>query len=472
MGGIVKGTKEKLIYEKTNFWKASSEKEKKEAFDFAEGYKSFLSNCKTVRETINYTREVLNNNNFVEMSKSANDKRVFTVYHNKSMLAAVIGNKPIMEGVNVVAPHIDTPRVDLKQNPLYEDSITSLGMMRTHYYGGIKKYQWMSTPLALHGVVIKRDGELVNITIGEEEDDPVFIMPDLLPHLGADQLKKNVKDAIDASQMNVIFTSIPHLDNGIKEAVKYQALVLLHERYGITESDLLSAELELVPAGKARDTGLDRSMIAGYGHDDRVCAYTSLKALLAAKSGKHSRTSVVFFSDKEEVGSEGNTGARSSQFVDFICELLKTNGEQYDSYAVRKTLMNSQILSADVNAAINPNFPSVHEKDNAVIMGQGVSITKFTGVRGKGGSNDAHSEFIAKLIRLFDKEQVNWQLGALGKVDQGGGGTIAKFLAVHGADVIDCGTGVLGMHAPYEIISKADLYSTYKAYSVFYLKDK
>ncbi len=460
----------KLLYKRSNFWTTASESDKKKTFKFAEGYISFLSSCKTVRETVNYSKQALEENHFTPIEKkttAANKGKYYQVYRQKNIIAAVIGNKPVSEGITLVSPHIDTPRVDLKQNPLYQDSVTQLGMMRTHYYGGIKKYQWMSTPLALHGVLVKKDGKIINISIGEKEDEPIFMMPDLLPHLAADQATKKIGDAINASHMNVVFNTIPYPDEKIKEAVKLNALVILNEKYGITEGDFLSAELELVPAGKARDAGIDRSLIAGYGHDDRVCAYTSLQALLHTDPKQLKRTSVIFFSDKEEVGSEGNTSAKSAQFVDFIAELLKKNGEKYDSYTVRKTLMNSHIISADVNAAINPNFPSVHEKENAVHLGYGVSITKYTGVRGKAGSNDAHPEFTARLLNLLEKEKINWQVGALGKVDLGGGGTIAKFLAVYGADVIDCGPGVVGMHAAYELLSKADLYSTYLAYHVF-----
>ncbi len=460
----------KLGYQRKNFWQTATETEKKGAMKFAEGYKDFISTAKTVRETVRYTEKVLKKNQFTPIESKKSSKKYYQAYREKNVIAAVIGKKPVSEGINIVSPHIDSPRVDLKQNPLYQDQPTQLGMMRTHYYGGIKKYQWMSTPLALHGVLVKKNGEIVNVSIGENDDDPIFMMPDLLPHLAAEQYRKKIGDAIDASQMNLIFNSIPYPDEKMKESVKLNALVILNEKYGITETDFLSAELELVPAGKARDSGIDRSLLVGYGHDDRVCAYTSLQALLKANPDNLNRTSLIFFSDKEEIGSEGNTGAKSAQFIDFISELLKKNGEKYDSYTVRKTLMKSQILSADVNAAINPNFPQVHEKENAVHIGFGVSITKYTGVRGKGGSNDAHPEFTSRLIHLLEKEKVNWQMGALGKVDQGGGGTIAKFLAAYGADVIDCGTGVIGMHAPYELISKADLYSTFRAFEVFFKK--
>ena len=460
----------KLTYEKRNYWSISTDKEREKVFNFAEGYKEFLSGCKTVRETVEFAEKALLENGFSALGTKTRGKKskLYQIFKQKNVMAAVIGKSPISEGLNIVSPHIDTPRIDLKQNPLYQDSITGLGMLRTHYYGGIKKYQWMSLPLAIHGVVVTKDKRVINICIGEKEEDPIFLMPDILPHLAGEQYKQKIGDAVRADHMNVIFNSIPYPDEKLKEAVKLNALVMLNERYGITEEDFLSAELELVPAGKAKDCGLDRSFIAGYGHDDRVCSYTSLQAIINPDLAKSDRTSVIFFSDKEEIGSEGNTSAKSAQIIDFIAEILKANGENYDSYTIRKTLMNSQILSADVNAAINPNFPSVHEKDNAVIMGYGVSVTKFTGVRGKAGSNDANAEFTAKILRLFSEHNVHWQMGSLGKVDEGGGGTIAKFLAAYGAEVIDCGTGVVGMHSPCEMISKADLYSTYMAYRVFF----
>lgn len=461
--------KEELGYKKSNFWKTAAAAEKKKAFQFADSYKNFLTECKTTRETILFTEQVLKKNGFqnIETAKPG-CKKLYAVYRRKSLVAAVIGEETVSSGLNIVAPHVDTPRIDLKQNPLYEDKVTGMAMFRTHYYGGIKKYQWMSLPLALHGIIVKNNGELINVCIGEKDDEPIFIMPDLLPHLAADQNKQNVKDAVKAANMNVICSTIPCADEKVKEAFKHHALMLLNDKYGITEADFLSAELELVPAGKARDAGLDKSMVAGYGHDDRVCSYTALEALVNAKGKK--KTSLAFFADKEEIGSEGNTGAKGIQLIDFTADLLKANGEEFDSYSVRKTMINSQILSADVNAAINPNFPQVHEKDNAVVMGNGVSITKFTGARGKAGANDANAEFTAKLINIFNKEKVNWQLGALGQVDVGGGGTIAKLLAIYGAEVIDCGTGVVGMHSPCELVSKADLYSTFKAYRVFFEK--
>ncbi len=459
----------KLSYKRKNFWREVSADEKKLAFKFAEGYKAFLDQCKTERETIKFYADIIEKKGFAEIDKAGKSAKVYRLARKKNAAIAVLGKKPVSEGVNIIVSHIDAPRVDLKQNPLYEDGDTKLGMMRTHYYGGIKKYQWMSTPLALHGVFVKENGEVIKVSIGEDENDPVFVMPDLLPHLARkEQYTKKIGEAVSAGKMNLIFNSIPYLkDKDAKEAVKLNALVLLNEKYNIVEENFLSAELELVPAGKARDAGIDKSLVMGYGQDDRICAYTSAEAIFAAKPDK---AAVVYLADKEEIGSEGNTGARSIFIIDFIADLLKHNGESYDSATLRKTLLKSQVLSADVNAGINPNFPGVHEKDNAVHLGFGISVTKFTGSGGKSGSNDANAEFNAKITGIFNKEKVNWQIGELGKVDEGGGGTIAKFMAEYGAEVIDCGPGLLGMHSLYELSSKADIYSCYKAYKAFFEK--
>jgi len=461
--------RKKLIYERKNFWKETPAKEQNAALKFSEGYKSFLDECKTERESIDFYVKELEKQGYQEIEKAKKAKKVFRVSKNKNAALAFIGKNPISQGVNLIVSHIDAPRVDLKQNPLYEDGDTTLGMMKTHYYGGIKKYQWMSTPLALHGTIVKKNGETVKICIGEDDKDPVFVMPDLLPHLARKvQYTKKLGEAVDAGMMNVVFSSIPYpKDKETKEAVKLNTLVLLNEKYGITEADFLSAEIEIVPAGKARDAGLDRSMVLGYGQDDRICAYTSACALFDA-TDKLEKTAIVYLADKEEIGSDGNTGAKSIFIIDFIADLLKHNGEAFDSSTLRKTLINSQVLSADVNAGINPNFPSVHEKENAVHIGFGVSVTKFTGSGGKGGSSDANAEFNAKIIDIYNKNNISWQTGALGKVDEGGGGTIAKFMAEHGSEVIDCGPGVLGMHSLYELTSKADVYSSYKAYKAFF----
>ena len=462
----------KLSYSRSNFWKQASKTEQEQAFVFCEGYKNFLDTAKTERECIDFYDKKLENEGFSEINSSKKSKKVFRISRKKTAAIAIIGNKPISDGVNLIVSHLDSPRVDLKQNPLYEDTDTHLGLMRTHYYGGVKKYQWVSTPLALHGVFVKANGDTVKVSIGEDEHDPVFVMPDLLPHLAKKgQYTKKLGDAIDAKKMNLIFNSIPYMDetdDEIKNAVKLNALVMLNEKYGIVEEDFLSAELQLVPAGKARDAGLDKSLLLGYGQDDGVCVYTSAQAIFDTQN--NDKTVIVYLADKEEVGSDGNTGAKSIFIIDFIADLLKYNNEDSDSATLRKTLIKSQILSADVNAAINPNYPEVHEKENAVHLGCGVSVTKVTGSGGKSGSNDANAEFNAKIISIFNKEKINYQTGNLGNVDVGGGGTIAKFMAEHGAEVIDCGPGVLGMHSLYELTSKADIYSSYKAYKAFFEK--
>ena len=467
--------KKKLVYTRKNFWLDTTKNEQKAAMKFNENYKRFLNLCKTEREAIDFTVEELKAKSFKNVDEVGNENArfVYRVFKNKALAIAVIGKEPVRKGVNIIGSHIDSPRVDLKQNPLHEDNETKLGIMKTHYYGGIKKYQWMSTPLALHGIVVKNNGERINVVIGENEVDPIFIMPDLLPHLSRkEQMTKLMPDAITAAHMNVVFNSIPFLDDReeVKDAVKLQALILLNEKYGINEEDFLSAELQLVPAGKARDAGLDRSMIAGYGQDDRICAYTSIQALYDVKDMDISKTCVVFLFDKEEVGSDSIGGATSVFFEDFIADLLKIKHEDVSSQTLRKTLINSHVISADVNAAINPNFPSVHEPQNAVHLGYGVGLCKYTGSGGKSSSNDATSEFMSRLIKIFNDEKVNWQVGSLGKVDEGGGGTIAKFLAKHGCDVIDAGPGLIGMHSLYELSSKADVYSTYKAYKAFFVK--
>jgi len=458
--------KSALTYERKNFWKDAPVLEQKAAMAFAEAYKSFLNEAKTVRETIAYTEAVLKKNKFGQVGGKGN--KVYTIFRNKTIAMAIIGSEPISKGFNMVAAHIDAPRVDLKQNPLYEDSSSAMACMRTHYYGGIKKYQWVSTPLALHGIIIKNDGKKLNVSIGELEDEPVFIIPDLLPHLARkEQYSKNLADAIDASRMNLIFSGMQAPESDEKEAIKNHALKLLHDKYGITESDFLSAELELVPAVKARDAGFDASMVVGYGQDDRICAYTGLKALIDNLDSKPKRTMVVYFSDKEEVGSQGNTGAHSVFIKDFIGSIMAHNGEDNSSVNLRKAFMNAQIMSADVTAAIDPNYPGVHEKQNAVMFNHGMGISKFTGSGGKYSCNDANAEFNAKILNMLNEAGVFWQTGELGKVDEGGGGTIAYILANQGAEVIDCGVGLMGMHSLYELCSKADLYSTYKAYKVF-----
>ena len=467
-----KNKKDPLLYERKNFWQAADTGVQSAAYTFAEGYKDFLNQAKTEREAIRYTLSVLEKKHFHPLDGKHGHQKVYQVFRNKTMAIAVIGSEPVSNGVNMVAAHIDAPRVDLKQNPLYQDSNTSMAVMRTHYYGGIKKYQWVSTPLALHGFIVKADGTSLDISIGEDANDPVFIIPDLLPHLARkEQYAKLLPEAIDAGKMNLVFSGRIDIGCEEKEAAKLYAIHLLNEKYGISEHDFISAELELVPASPARDCGLDKSMVAGYGQDDRICAYAGLQALLNAMEINHKKTMVVYFSDKEEIGSTGSTGAHSIFIQDFMSDLLKANKEDSGSSNLRKTFMRSSIISGDVTAAMDPNYPGVHEKQNAVLMNYGVGISKFTGSGGKYGCNDANAEFTAQVIRTLNKAGVFWQMGELGKVDEGGGGTIAGILAQLGAEVIDCGTGLMGMHSLYEMSSKADLYETYRAYRALLLED-
>lgn len=464
----------KLTYERVNFFAEATVDQTKNAFNYSVGYRTYLDKAKTEREAIDYAVEMLKAAGFVDVNSKKKSKKVYRVGWGKTLCAAVLGKQPVAAGVNIVGSHVDSPRVDLKQAPLYEEKPLSMTLMRTHYYGGIKKYQWFSTPLALHGTVVTADGKTVRVVIGEDDSDPVFVMPDLLPHLAKAQSGKVLREAFEAGQMNIIFTTIPAKaqkeGEEVKDGLKQAALKLLYDKYGFTEADLLSAEMELVPAGKARDCGMDASMVMGYGQDDRICAYTSLTAMMEIEPAKLDKTAVIYLSDKEEVGSAGNTGAQSVFFTDFLGDLLAWNGEATDSRTLRKCLLGSQCLSSDVNAALDPSFQQVHEAANACHLGYGICVTKYTGSGGKGGSSDASTEFMAKVIRIMESEGVNWQTGNLGKVDEGGGGTIAKFMANLGPEVIDCGPGLLGMHSLYEISSKADIYSCHQAYVAFFKK--
>lgn len=460
--------KAKLSYERKNFWKEAPIEDQKAAMQYAVAYKDFLNEAKTERETTKWMEALLKKHKFTVLSGKKGSSKVYGIFRGKTMAVAILGSEPLVKGFNMVASHIDAPRVDLKQNPLYEDGSSQMACMRTHYYGGIKKYQWVSTPLSLHGVVIKSDGSVLDISLGEKDDEPVFIIPDLLPHLARkEQYSKNLSDAIDASKMNLVFSGMMDPSSEEKEAAKTYALKVLNEKYGITEADFLSAELYLVPAVKSRDAGIDSSMVVGYGQDDRICAYTALTALLDITDKKPKRTMIVYFSDKEEVGSQGATGAHSIFIQDFVSDLMAYKGEDNSAANLRKCFINSQILSGDVTAVVDPNYPNVHEKQNAVIFNHGIGISKFTGSGGKYSCNDASAEFTAKVLKIFSDAGVFWQMGELGKVDEGGGGTIAYILANLGAEVIDCGVGLMGMHSLYELCSKADLYSTYKGYKAF-----
>lgn len=453
--------KDELFYKAKNTYEVLSDEEIAKAYEYAEGYKKFLDKGKTEREFVKESAALLEKNGFIPYTFGMKVIPGGKYYYNnrgKSLSAFVLGTEPLTCGVYFSAAHIDSPRVDLKQHPLYEAE--GLGFLKTHYYGGIKKYQWTTIPLALHGVVTKADGTTVDVIVGEEESDPIFYIDDLLPHLAGDQMRKSLADGISGEQLNLLSGSRP-FEKNLSEAVKLNILKLLHDKYGITEADLMSAELCAVPAYKARDIGFDRSLIGAYGHDDKVCAYPSLTALIAVENPVH--TTMAVLADKEEIGSEGNSGMQSAIYFDIIADLANTLGV---SEAVVRA--NSKCLSSDVNAAFDPNFPEVNERRNACFVNYGVVITKFTGARGKSGSNDASAEFMGYVRNVLDAAGVVWQTSELGKVDCGGGGTVAKFIAEKNVDVIDLGVPVISMHAPYEVVSKTDVYMTHKAIEAFF----
>lgn len=427
-------------------------------------YINFLNLAKTERESVAYIAETASNHGYIDIDEvnvlQSGQKLIYKL-KDKICALIVIGENLLENGVNIVASHIDTPRIDLKPQPLYEAD--SQALFKTHYYGGIKKYQWVTIPLALHGVVFKKTGEKINIRIGEEADDLVLTISDLLPHLAKDQMEKKVADAIKGEDLNVLVGNQP-LKDMPNDPVKANIMKLLKDKYNIEEDDFTSAELQLVPAFKAREVGFDRSMVGGYGQDDRVCAYTSLRAMLEVENPK--TTAICLFVDKEEIGSTGNTGLQSLLIENLIAELFTKTGEN-DYFKVRKCLANSCALSADVNAAYDPNYPEVFEKMNNSFMSKGVVLTKYTGSRGKSSSNDANPEFLAKIRNLFEKYEVVWQVGELGKVDIGGGGTVAQYMSWYGMEVVDCGVAVLSMHSPFEVTSKVDVYMAYRAYLGF-----
>ncbi len=457
-----KELKEKLFLKRKNTYMEMSDEEIVKADEFCEGYKAFLDAGKTEREACAEAIRIAENNGFKAFVKgtryNAGD-RVYLNNRGKSVILAVIGSQPIENGVNIVAAHIDSPRIDLKQNPLYESD--ELAYFKTHYYGGIKKYQWPALPLALHGVIYKADGEAVNVKIGEDENDPVFVVTDLLPHLADEQYKRPSNKLIKGEELNILIGSRPFKDDEKSDNVKLNIMYILNEKYGITEEDFISAELECVPAFKAKDIGFDRSMIGAYGQDDRVCAYPALMAAVDTV-GVPEKTSVTILTDKEEIGSEGNTGLRSAYLKYFIYNLAESCG-----VAGHTVLSNSKCLSADVNAGFDPTFPEPFEKMNAAFLNKGVVATKYTGSRGKSGTSDASAEYVSEIRNLFNENGVIWQTGELGKVDFGGGGTVAMYIANLDIDTIDIGVPVLSMHAPYEITAKNDVYMAYKAFSVF-----
>ena len=460
--------KSQLTKEKKRVLDALPQDGQEAAFAFCQDYKTFLDQAKTEREAVKTIVRLAEENGFRPLDDCQPDSKgpakVYQVYKNRAVALAVTGKQKMARGARIIASHIDAPRLDLKQNPLYED--LDLALLKTHYYGGIRKYQWLCIPLALHGTLVDSQGKTQDIVIGEDPDDPVFTITDLLPHLAREQAGKKIADVFQGEKLNLIAGHLPLGDPELKERFKLGVLKLLHDQYGITEEDFISADIQAVPAGMARDVGLDRAIIGAYGQDDRICAYTSLAAILDIEETE--QTAVAFFFDKEEIGSDGNAGAKSRLVEDFLGDLMALNQEATDSRSLRKAMIRSACLSADVNAAMDPDYKDVHESSNAPTLGQGPCLTKFTGSGGKSGSSEADAEFMGHIRNLFNANQVVWQTGELGKIDQGGGGTVAKFLAKYGMDVLDCGPAVLSMHSPFELSSKADVYMTYQAYKAFY----
>ena len=457
--------KEKLFNKKENGWKTKTEEQRNEIFAYADKYINFMNNSKTEREIIASSKAIAEENGFNKIEEFKTLKpgdKVYYINRDKTMYLAVIGKESIENGINIIGAHGDSPRLDLKPNPLYEDS--EFAYFKTHYYGGIKKYQWTTIPLAIHGVIVKPDGEKITITIGEDENEPVFTITDLLPHLAQEQMEKKLKDGIAGEDLNLLIGSIPY-DADTTESVKLNILNILYEKYGIREVDFLSSELELVPAMRCRSMGLDNSLVAGYGQDDKVCVYMELTALMNINSPQ--KTAVCIIADKEEIGSMGNTGMESQEFDTFMAEILNKLGVNKPNL-INKVFRNSKMLSADVDAALDPIYAQVSERNNASYLGRGIAINKYTGSRGKAGGSDANAEYIAEIRKIFEEQDVKYQIGELGKVDVGGGGTIAYILANKGIDVIDCGVPVLSMHSPYEVTSKLDIHEGYRAYQAFW----
>jgi aspartyl aminopeptidase len=456
----------RLAYHRRLVWDELSPDEGEKVWKLSEDYKVFLNASKTERETIAEIARRLTRAGFINLDHSNPKGKVFQVLKDKVLALVIPGKKPLSAGLQIIASHVDAPRLDLKQHPLYEEA--DLAFFKTHYYGGIKKYQWLARPLALHGTILTAETKKINLAIGEKDRDPVFSVADLLPHLARKvQMEKKLSEAIEGEKLNILVGSIPLGPEGTKERFKLSILQYLYEQYGMVEEDLVSAELELVPAEPARDVGLDRGIIGAYGQDDRACVFSSLTAALEVE--KPDRTVVVLFFDKEEIGSEGNTSARAQILEALIPRLFYLKGEAFSHQVLNETLAASRAISADVAGALDPDYQEVHEKRNAPRLGCGLCLTKFTGSGGKIGSSDAHAEYVYWIRQLFNQNGIVWQTGELGKVDEGGGGTIAKFLAMMGIDIVDCGTPVLSMHSPFELVSKADLYMTYKGYKAFLL---
>ncbi len=470
-----------LEFKRESAWYSMTDEQKKDAHDFSVGYIDFLNNAKTERESVNVMVAEAVKNGFVDFRRVMSGElrlepgmKVYHVNRGKALIMAVIGRESPEKGLNMVGAHIDAPRLDFRPNPLYEDH--DIALVKTHYYGGIKKYQWVSVPLAIHGVITKTDGTRIDVKLGEKDDDTVYVINDLLPHLAYDQVEKKASEVISGENLNLVIGSVPYksdsADKDAPKGVKANILRLLFEKYGITEKDFNFAELEIVPALEAKYVGLDKGMIGGYAQDDRVCAYTAFRALLDI-DGIPERTAACYFSDKEEIGSVGNTGARANWLANFILEICQAyvspeGGKKTDpGVACARSMENTRFLSADVTAALDPTFSDVSEPRNTAYCGMGIAFEKYTGHKGKSGASEASCEFVSYVASVLDSESVPWQLTEMGKLDKGGGGTIAQYMTDLGMDVIDCGTPVLGMHSPYEVTSKADVYWTYRAYRVF-----
>jgi aspartyl aminopeptidase len=461
----IKKISERLSTQPKLVWDATDKKEKEQVFAFDKEYQSFLNKAKTEREAVTMISEIARKHGFSTNPSNTHPIKLMKAFQEKLIALSISGKKPIHEGINLIVSHLDSPRLDLKQNPLYED--VDLAFMKTHYYGGIKKYQWLTRPLAIHGTVIRSDRSSLDIVVGENNSDPVFTVSDILPHLAKKvQTDKKVSDAFVGEKLNLMVGSIPFGDKTTQDRFKLAILNILNEKYGLVEEDLISAELEVVPAGVARDIGWDRGLTGAYGHDDRSCVFTSLQALIDIPNPQ--KTSMVLFVDKEEIGSDGATGAKSRFLESVLADLMVAHGKEPLYHEIHKILMNSKALSADVNGALDPDYQDVHEKRNAARLGYGICMTKFTGAGGKYGASDANAEYVGWLRNLFNKKKVVWQTGELGKIDEGGGGTVAKFLATYGMQIIDCGPPVLSMHSPFEIVHKGDIYMTYKGYKAFF----
>ena len=457
---------DKLFNKKKVGWEDVSPEEKNDIFAFCDGYMKFLNKAKTEREFIAQAKIKAEENGYRDISEfdslNVGDK-VYFINRDKSMYLAIIGSEKIENGMHIIGSHVDSPRLDLKPNPIYEDG--GFAYFKTHYYGGIKKYQWTTIPISIHGVIVKANGEKITVNIGEDENDPIFTITDLLPHLAQDQMQKKLSTAIDGEDLNLLIGSIPYENKEESDRVKLNILKLLNDKYGITETDLLSSEIELIPAFKARSLGFDSSMVAAYCQDDKVCAYASLEAMMHLQNVKN--TAICILADKEEIGSMGNTGMESHMFDYFISELLNKIGENRPNL-LDKVFCYSKMLSSDVDAGFDPIYASVSDKNNAGFLGRGIGLNKYTGARGKSGASDANAEYVAWIRNVLEKNDIKYQISELGKVDIGGGGTIAYILANKGVDVIDCGVPVLSMHAPYEVTSKYDIYSAYKTYKAFW----